>query len=150
MGIDIYSFAEVYTEGRWCKFDNKVFPSYGEANQSCHPFTTRSYMYDFLGCKNPIKGLPADSTFINSGTDEADYYIQLYELQGFNASYLTVEELEKQVDKKGWLERIYGYLTGKVLPTNRELLEETDFFEVLEILQSLGNTNKVRVVFYFL
>ena len=119
------------------------------------PFETRSYTYYFLQESLPLfrNMLPSDSPFLNGESLSAEHFRVASEQQGFGIGWLTVKEIENQIDKKSWKSpfiHIYTALTGKVIKSKRELLEQTDFFEVLDILNSLGDPDKVRVVFYFM
>lgn len=77
MGCDIHSFAEVKTEGKWKRIEDKIFPDWNDF--TTEPFGCRSYsLFGFLaGVRNyseseviiEPRGLPLDSEYLNSPTD---------------------------------------------------------------------------------
>lgn len=162
MGCDIHSFAENRN-----KENNKW-----EVVEGLNPFDWRNYSvfafladvrnYDHCEPISQPKGLPDDSEFLNTETDE-----RIEEMDYHSKSYLTLKELlDFDYDKTFWNRRIYK-------PTYREdgtcsggngaaLAEEgegtivsyrenlgTYFFDDLDKLKSIGDPNDVRVVFYF-
>lgn len=116
MGVDITSFAEVRTGGKWIKVEDKIFPEYDR--MSSEPFGHRSYtIFGFLAdVRNysaspvicPPRGLPNDSEYLNSPSPYYGYEINpltgkpipLSEREtvgsnvyGWSSSYLTLKEL---------------------------------------------------------
>src|ERR1044072_830652 len=164
MGVDITSFAEVKTNGKWIKVDEKIFPEYNY--MSSEPFGWRSYgMFGFLANVNnysmvpsikDVKGLPNDSEWLND--PDLDYCYDV----GWACSYLTLKELldfnyDKQFEDRRYSKEVAPNIfdggstcePGKgQMVTFREFLGES-FFKHKEVLQSLGKPEDVRVVFWF-
>jgi hypothetical protein len=185
MGVDIHSFAEVRTGGKWIKVEEDIFPEYGR--NTSEPFGWRSYrIFGFLAdvknySESPVicepKGLPDDSEYLNSPSPYAYDYnpmsgkpIPVHEREtvksdihdSYGFSYLTLKELldydydQQMEDRRCTIEvepRVFhGGETcepgqGKMM-TVMEFLGNS-FFEHITILQTLGEPEDVRVVFWF-
>ncbi len=161
MGCDIHSFAEVKKNGKWIKIKKSIFPDY-DTHKQVEPFGWRSYaMFGFLaGVRNyshcePLsepKGLPKDSEWLNSLSkhylpeEKITIASDLYEDSFYHSfSYLTLDELLSFDYKRKFVD-----LRDKSQPiiTYREYLHK-DFFDVIEVLKTLGNPDEVRVIFMF-
>ena len=147
MGCDIHSFAEVKTKGNWKKvvehfslddYDKKYY----KKDKGNNPFDWRSYaMFSFLadvknrGVLKPIakpKGLP------DNLSEEVKNEYEYWKEEGFAASYLTLKELLDFDYNKKTIEN----------DTYKNVLGEW-FFKHLEELKLLGESESVRIVFWF-
>ena len=188
MGADIHSFVEIRKEGKWELLEEKVFPGYNEEKLS-EPFRWRSYsLFGFLAdvrnysnCK-PIsenKGLPYDSEYLNSESDDnfgyggqkgtatkkddirndGNYHsfswLSLKELLDFDydSTFEDLRYTSQLVNDKGIVYGSNGAAVAKLGEgkniSYREHLSGSGFFEDLEVLKTLGFPEDVRVVFYF-
>lgn len=183
MGVDITSFAEVRTGGKWIKVEEDIFPEY--KHMSSEPFGWRSYaIFGFLAdvrnySESPVicepRGLPYDSEYLNSVSPYA-YDINpmsgqsiplneretvRHDVSGWACSYLTLKELldydyDQQIeDRRCTITEGNVSFGGNICEpgqgkkmTMMEFLGD-HFFEHITILQSLGEPEDVRVVFWF-
>ncbi|MGB2626447.1 MAG: hypothetical protein WAK20_06635 [Candidatus Acidiferrum sp.] len=171
MGCDIHSFAEVYDGQRW-NMVGDVFPldkfwrEWHKKTHGCHPFDERNYgMFGLLAdvrnyshvpvIAEPKHSLPDD---VSDGVkaeygDDGDWH---------TTTYLTLRQLlDFDYDQVFWDRRVTKQTTpnswdGAALAeegegrhlTVREFVGQ-HFFHDLEILQTLGSWDTVRVVFWF-
>lgn len=182
MGVDIHSFVEIKKEGKWELFDEDVFPDYGDKKIDS-PFNWRSYsLFGFLAdvrnysnCK-PIsenKGLPDDSEYLNSESDDNYGYgsqkgnrtikDNIREDGNYHSfSWLTLKELidfdyDSTFEDLRYTKQEGNCYNGAAVAKTaegkkisyREHLSGSGFFEDLEILKTLASPEDVRVVFYF-
>lgn len=175
MGADIHSFAEVRTNGKWQRVDEKIFTAYGD-DKTSGPFETRNYgVFGFLAdvrnysCCQPIsqrKGLPDDSEWLNE-VEHDEFYGDSSHKQDFQENYhslswLALKELvDFDYEQTFWDRRVTKQTgpnswngaaladegEGEVI-TYRQHLGE-GFFNDLEVLKTLGAVEDVRIVFGF-
>jgi len=172
MGCDIHSFTEKRN-----KENNKW-----EIVEDSNPFDWRSYSvfafiadvrnYDHCEPISLPKGLPDDSEFLNTETDDGwggteTEKKRIEEMDYHSKSYLTLKELlDFDYNKTFWNRRIYKETyraDGSVSGGNGACLAEegegqiisyrenlgTGFFSDLEKLKTFGEPYDVRVIFYF-
>lgn len=166
MGTNIFTYSEVKNEetDTW-RYVGAIFPDYwdhsnGRLTYNSGPFDRQSYgLFGFLANERNYsevpfisehRGLPDNlSTEVSEEYGDGDNY--------YYPSWLSVKELcEFNYDQVFWDRRITkngnGAATaeegeGRYL-TVREFLGEA-FFKDLELLKELGESEKVRVVFWF-
>lgn len=172
MGCDIHSFTEKRNKenNKWELVENSN--PFDWRNYSVFAFLADVRNYDHCEPISQPKGLPNDSEFLNTETDDGWGGVEtekkrIEEMDYHSKSFLTLKELlEFDYDKTFLNRRIYK-------PTYREdgtcsggngaaLAEEgegkivsyrenlgTGFFAELDKLKELGEPDDVRVVFYF-
>lgn len=166
MGCDIHSFAEKKVNDKWERIEEKIF------HEDFEPFGWRSYsMFGFLAdVRNysnvkpisKLKGLPEDSEYLNSSSEWGykDIKADIYNNGNYHSfSYITLEELLSVDynftfnDVRGTSEETCIYdpllipIEGETTTLKKFL--GTSFFEDLEILKTLEDPDKVRIIFYF-
>ena len=170
MGCDIHSRAEVFNGTLWEPV-GAVFPltkwerECHKASYSEQPFRSRNYaLFGWLaGVRNysavtPIaapRGIPKDSDFAE--IFGGDYYLGDHSFSWVSLAELNAVDYDASVEDRRVgrqiSERLYdGACTaekggGRLMPL-REFLG-TDYFDVLGVLNTLGEPDKVRVVFGF-
>jgi len=171
MGSDIYSFAEVSKNGKWEKIGD-VFPlddfdkELKKKDFGDNPFNWRDYSlfgwladvrnYSHVPPISQPRGFPADiSSDVQQENDDMG-------VGGHSRSWLSLAELlEVDYEKVFWARRVtkqtaLNEWNGAALAnegegkhiTLREHLSPA-YFEVLEVLKTLGNPDDVRIVFWF-
>lgn len=175
MGCDIHSFAEVKRNDKWEEVTDSIFPDY--EGKTSEVFNYRDYsLFAFLAgvrnydCCTPLdepKGLPYDSeklkTLVDYGySTKVELKQDLEENDYHSYSWLTLKELlDFDYNKTFWNRRICKQMSltcwfgielaeegeGKIISYSDNLGES--YFEIIDILKTLGEPENVRVVFWF-
>jgi hypothetical protein len=172
MGCDIHSHVEKQKDdGTWL-YITGAFPSdknhkewYGEYSRN-GPFDWRSYgMFGFLADVRNYSFVPfiAQPRGLPEGlSDQVKKEVEYWEGDGHSHSWLTVKELadfdygKVFGDRRCTREESPGFFNGAAdagegngeKKTYRDFLGER-FFDDLEVLKSIGEPKRVRVVFWF-
>lgn len=171
MGCDIHCFAEKRNNGKWEKVGD-VFTldeyeaSYYKKEKSDHPFSWRSYsMFAFLACVrnydhcNPIstpRGLPSDIS------PEVKEEYNSWDTDAHSSSWLSAKELlnfdyDKTFENRRTTVQIAPNVfngAGLAEKGQGQMISYRDnlgvfFFKHLEELKNVGNSEDVRIVFWF-
>lgn len=140
MGCDIHTFVEKKNE------DGKWIPV-----QDCHPFDRRSYsLFGFLANVYNLSQSPFITDFRMFPADslrfDEKYLDELIEDGYFGMSWVTLKELLDYNYEVIFINKREG---SKPEPVSmREFLGE-GYFEELESLKKLGDSNNIRIIFYF-
>lgn len=156
MGCDIFLYVQVKTENKWKTVDyNKLFDEL-PLNDRCYSrfaFLAGVRNYDCCTPLSKPKGLPYDLNDESIVEDSDDMisasYFTLSELLDFNYNQ-TFENrrVEKQIGPNTWDGACITEVgKGKII-SYRENLGE-GFFDSLKMLQTLGDNDHVRIVFFF-
>jgi len=172
MGCDIHSYVEVKHNGIWTQV-HKKFPLSNWEKELYHrdfgdrPFNYRHYglfgwladVRNYSGVKSlaPRRGLPADVS------SEVYKIAQEYGPDGHSHSWIRLQELlEVDYNEIIWDRRVTRQITpnfsdgrcttdnpkeGKRLPLRKFL--GSSFFKALEVLETVGEPENVRIVFWF-
>lgn len=162
MGCDIHSQVELYRDGAWVPFTERIFPMqmvWGGNTHSQEPFDVRNYgMFGFLAnvrdyshvppLSDP-RGLPDDANADWKSRREDGYYhsfswFLLSELLAFDYDS-TFEDLRYFDGRSG--AAIHEPGSGEIV-TFRKFLGDP-FFRDLEIMKGLGDPTLTRVLICF-
>ena len=172
MGCDIHAYVEVKKNGEWEYLVDDIFPADDYDKEYYHkdftndPFPNRNYgLFGFLAdvrnysCVEPLslpKGTPEDaSLFVKSENDG-------WGIDAHSHSWFTLAELlSAKYDEMIWDKRVTrelrpGFFSGACEAndgegehlTLREFLG-SEYFEVLDVLNKIGNPEDVRIIFWF-
>ncbi len=171
MGAGIHTEVEQYIDGEWVSFEEKVFPYFkhdGTIVMRSSPFECKNYeLFGFLSdvrnyaCIPVIaerRGLPeVDQPDFGTGLDaifmERDYEAWPLHTHNHSGTWLLVSEL-MAYDYDTIFENRRGDTIDTVpkgngvLITVRESIGD-EYFEHLEILKSIGDPDKIRVIISF-
>ena len=166
MGCDIYSYAEVYDGEKW-SIVGDVFPlsEFDQKRQrkthGSHPFDWRWYgMFGFLANVRNYSRVPvlAEPKYSLPEDVSAAIKEEYGDYNGWHTTtWLTLRQLlDFDYDQVFWDRRVMKNGNGAALAdegegehlTVRKFLGES-FFRDIDVLKTLGDPNKVRVVFWF-
>jgi hypothetical protein len=158
MGCDIYSICQVYDNGDWQTVTDPIFPYY-ENRLTAEPFSTRHYgLFGFLAnvrnysavpFLSEPKGLPQDF--------EIEWYFDRHSHSWFTLRELLDFDYDREFEDRRVTRQVSpnffnGGITGEIgegtVTTFRDFLGP-NYFKTLDIMQSLGAPENVRVIFCF-
>lgn len=166
MGCDIHSFAEVRKNGKWEKvgavfpelFDNST--TFGDSPINWRDYNLYSWLADVrnylcVPAISPPRGIPDDVSPEVAQANDA------WAVVSHSHSWLSLAELlavdyDVAFGDKEATTQVPDFLNGKSLTneekgkrfTLRKHLSE-EYFQILEILKTIGDPCDVRIVFWF-
>ncbi len=171
MGCDIHCYAEVFEKGTWVKVGN-VFrldefrQEWNRSEYGDQPITSRNYgLFGWLADVRNYSRVPAISQprgVPNDVSKEVAKEINEWDGDGHSHSWLLLSEMINVDyeavfwDRRVTKEILPGVFSGAALADDGEGEIVTlknhlgrEYFESLDVLKTLGETDGVRIVFWF-